>query len=279
MKLTYLGTAAAEGLPAVWCNCSVCRAAKAAGGKNVRTRSQILIDDRVLLDFPMDTYLHVLQNKLDLSKVDTVLITHAHMDHCYPQEFNLHGEPFAHGMSRPTVTVYGNKTVKKTFKQATRAEMKAHVAASVPFVSVRPYERFTAVGGYTITALPAVHTKGEHCFIYAIEKEGKTALLCNDSGILPDEQYARMAAMGLRFDLVSFDATYGYARHGKGRHMGAQDAADEREKMKAHRLVHDNTRYVLTHFSHNCDLNHAQLCEKVQNENFTVAYDGMQTEI
>lgn len=279
MKLTYLGTAAAEGLPAVWCNCPTCRAASVAGGKNVRTRSQILIDDCMLLDFPMDTYMHVLQNKLDLSRVDSVLITHAHMDHCYPQEFNLHGAPFAHNMQKPTVTVYGNSAVQAAFGAATRAEMKPEIAPSVPFVPVRPYERFTTASGYRVTALPAVHTVGEECLIYAVEHNGKTVLLCNDSGILPNEEYARMQSLGLRFDLVSFDCTYGYARHGAGRHMGALDAADARETMQRYRLVHEDTRYILTHFSHNCDLNHAQLEEKAQPLSFAVAYDGMQTNV
>ena len=51
MKIKYLGTAAAEGVPAIFCRCEVCRKSKAAGGRNIRTRSQSIIDDRLLLDF------------------------------------------------------------------------------------------------------------------------------------------------------------------------------------------------------------------------------------
>lgn len=43
MKITYLGTAAAEGFPAMFCNCEYCREAKKLGGKNIRTRSQAII--------------------------------------------------------------------------------------------------------------------------------------------------------------------------------------------------------------------------------------------
>ncbi len=279
MRLLFLGTAAAEGLPALWCNCPVCANAKKTGGREIRTRSQILIDDCVMLDFPMDTYMHVINNRLDLSRVDTVLITHAHMDHCYPQEFILHGAPFAHGMTEPHITVYGNKTVKKTFRQATKPEMRDSIKRSITLNAICPFDSFTTEGGYEITALPAKHTKGEDCLIYAVKHNGVTVLLFNDSGILPDETYARMAELNLKFDAISFDCTYGHARHGSGRHMGSLDAAGEREKMKRYNLVHENTKYVLTHFSHNCEMSHAELEQTEKDNNFTVAYDGMKIEI
>ena len=65
MKLTYLGTAAAEGWPAAFCNCDGCRAARRLGGRNIRTRSQALVDDALLLDFPCDAWLHALRQGLD----------------------------------------------------------------------------------------------------------------------------------------------------------------------------------------------------------------------
>ena len=64
MKITYLGTAASEGLPAPFCTCEVCRRAREAGGKSVRTRSQALVDESLLIDFPPDTYLHWLRTSL-----------------------------------------------------------------------------------------------------------------------------------------------------------------------------------------------------------------------
>ena len=47
MKIHYLGTAAAEGWPAVFCQCDACKAGKEMGGKNIRTRSSVLIDDEL----------------------------------------------------------------------------------------------------------------------------------------------------------------------------------------------------------------------------------------
>ena len=55
MKIRYLGTAAAERTPAMFCNCDVCRRAAALGGKNIQTQTQSLIDDKLLIDFSGDT--------------------------------------------------------------------------------------------------------------------------------------------------------------------------------------------------------------------------------
>ena len=38
MKLVFLGTAAAEAIPALWCGCNICREARRRGGKDIRRR-------------------------------------------------------------------------------------------------------------------------------------------------------------------------------------------------------------------------------------------------
>ena len=98
MKFRYLGTAAAEGFPAVFCNCEYCNVARKTGGKNIRTRSQAVIDDDLLIDFPPDTYSHALLTGLNLGKIKHLLVTHSHMDHFFPQEFELLVICFAHDM-------------------------------------------------------------------------------------------------------------------------------------------------------------------------------------
>ena len=69
MKFRYLGTAASEGWPALFCNCEYCLKAKKLGGKNLRTRSQAIVNDDMLIDFPGDTFAHMLATGMDFSKV------------------------------------------------------------------------------------------------------------------------------------------------------------------------------------------------------------------
>ena len=60
-KLRILGTAAAEGLPALFCQCELCTEARKRGGKDLRTRTSMMIGDTFKVDFPPDSYYHMLR--------------------------------------------------------------------------------------------------------------------------------------------------------------------------------------------------------------------------
>ena len=114
MKLTYLGTAAAEGWPALFCRCEYCMKALERGGKNLRTRSQAMVNDDLLIDFPADSFSHMQQNGLDFSAVKNLLITHSHMDHFSPSDLHLRSSSFyAHNQTSDSLTLYGNERVMK----------------------------------------------------------------------------------------------------------------------------------------------------------------------
>lgn len=96
MRIQYLGTAAAEGIPAIFCECDTCKKARSLGGRNIRTRSQAIINDRLLIDFPADTYMHFLQYNLPLAKIKHCIITHSHADHLYPNDLQMRKNGFSH---------------------------------------------------------------------------------------------------------------------------------------------------------------------------------------
>lgn len=274
MRVMFLGTAAAEGVPAVFCNCPTCLNAKAKGGKDMRTRSQILIDDDTLFDFPMDTYMHMLRYNLDLSAVKRVFITHSHMDHCYPQEFCMRGGPFAKNLSVDKVEVYGNSKVCEMFKSDTAREIRPAVAEGIDLKVLRPYDEVTS-GEMRIIALPASHTVGEECLVYYLERGGKGVLLLNDTGVLDVQVYNRLAKMRVNIRLVALDCTYGALRHGAGRHMGLYDIVDQKSVMAQAGVITDDTVVIATHLSHNTDLDYAGISALAAEYDITVAYDGM----
>ena len=275
MKLKFLGTAAAEGVPAVFCNCDNCKRARRLGGKDIRTRSQILIDKDTLFDFPMDTYMHVLNYNIDLSAVKHVLISHSHMDHCYPQEFIMRGGPFAHSLTEEKVEVICNGKVREMFLSDTAREIRPEVAKGITATAVRPFERLNR-GDMTIIPLPAKHTADEECLVYYVERGGVGALLLNDTGVIDGDVYARLYDMGGRANVVTFDCTYGVMRHGPGRHMGLLDDVDQAELLLKNGVINATATLICTHLSHNNGNDYAAMQAAAKEYGFTVAYDGME---
>ena len=115
MKIQYLGTAAAEGWPGLFCRCEACRRAGELRGRNVRTRSQALIDGRLLLDFPCETYAHMLLHGVDLPNIHSCLITHCHEDHFYYLDLENRSKGYAQDMNG-LLTLYGNDRMVQTLR-------------------------------------------------------------------------------------------------------------------------------------------------------------------
>ncbi len=95
MKIKYLGKAAAEGVPSIFCESEACKQAMDMGGKYIRTRSQALINDDLLIDFPDDTYMHYLTYKFDWKRIKSCIITHSHQDYLYHEEVEMRRPGFA----------------------------------------------------------------------------------------------------------------------------------------------------------------------------------------
>lgn len=277
MKLTYLGTAAAEGWPALFCNCEYCKKAKELGGKNLRTRSQSLINDDLLIDFPSDTYHHVLMNKLDLSAVKYCFITHSHQDHFEPMDIVYRMEScYSHNMAEPMLDIYGNEAVNQKFNKFFSLG-EEELPAQAAIHEIKLYEA-VEVGDYKITPLPAYHKLDETAFVYLIESKGKVILYLHDTGLLYDEVYDYLAKSGLRADLVSYDCTYAALPSGGG-HMGLDSVPEVRRRLTEIGFTDDKTTHIVNHFSHNGILLHDELEKAAAEIGFLCSYDGFSIEI
>ncbi len=270
MKIKYLGTAAAEGWPAVYCKCAACEKARTLGGKNIRTRSQVLIDDVMLVDYPPDTYYHSLQYNINLLDINNILITHSHQDHFYPLEFMLRCEGFCHGATAD-LNLYGNKKSLQFYNDAAATLDPFYSNTNgVKYNYIKPFEPIE-IDGYTVTALPALHDRQEDCYIFHIEKGESSLLYGNDTGIFTDDVFDYLK--GKPISLVSLDCTT--LKHKDGtNHMGIEDVLIVKQRLIECGCVNENTRFVITHFSHNGELLHDEIEERVAKHDIAVAYDG-----
>jgi len=278
MKLTYLGTAAAEGFPGVFCNCKYCNAAREEGGKNVRTRSQALINDELLIDLPADTYHHFLTNGIRGDRIGYLIITHSHSDHFYPNELHMHGNWYAHDMERNPMHILATDRVYRTcetvlgnYEKAVRDTYVLH--EGIPFETV-------TFGAYQIIPLPARHAPAEKAVMYLIEHDSKVLLYAHDTGYFFEEVFDFIKERGIRLDAVSLDCTnVNLPIADTGSHMGFPNIARVLERLAACGAIDENTKRIVNHFSHNGNPMHAYLESCAEVLGCMVAYDGMQVEI
>lgn len=274
MKIRYLGTAAAEGLPALFCSCDTCKKARSLGGRNIRMRAQALIDDTLLMDLGPDLLAHSIRFGIDLTKLQHCLVTHNHEDHFY--EYSLHyirRGCFSTPPENWVFRVYANDEIIQTVNAASGSS-----SGQLEGICVEPFRPF-AVGKYTVTALKALHGAKDP-YVYAISDGSKTLLYAHDSDIFPDETWAYLKVSGLRFDLVSMDCTEGAMESIPYQgHMCLGYNRIFRQKLMDIGAADKKTVFVSNHFSHNgkdaCYDDYAPLAEK---DGILTSYDGMEIE-
>lgn len=276
MKLTYLGTAAAEAWPAFWCNCESCKTARERGGKNIRTRSQSLLNDDLLIDFPPDTYMHIIQHGVDLDKVKNVIITHSHGDHLLAGEFGYRGKGFCGVHEDFVLHVYGNEAVMERCARMQNDMMAEHVQ----FHQLEAYKEYQ-IGEYTVYPMLADHARNENCLIYAIiTPDNKQLLYAHDTGYFPRPTWDFILEKGFCFDLVSLDCTAGALIGWWSNHMCYDACESVRDRLIKCGNVHENTHYVWNHFSHNCKVaGYEEMVEDGKARGFDVSYDGKIVEV
>jgi len=127
MRIHILGSAAAEGWPAVFCRCEACKRARERGGRSIRTRSATLVDGIFQFDWSSDAYMQALRDGVDLSAVRHLIYTHTHRDHYDPEEMAFRRPPFAH--ETLPLDIWGDRWAIAGLKEAVPDLEAANIAA------------------------------------------------------------------------------------------------------------------------------------------------------
>lgn len=279
MKIQYLGTAAAEGWPALFCCCPACTEAVRRGGKSIRTRSQAVIDDCMLIDFPPDSYMHMLLYGVDLPHIETCLITHTHDDHFYDRDLLMHGPYFATHPAEKPLMMYGNDEMVRRIEAMKNVPEDALQLEAIRWKELQPFTMYP-IGGYSITPLLARHKRNERCYNYLVERDGKRLLYAHDTAVFHEETWTYLETEKVRLDLVSLDCTFVLGYCGTS-HMGIKECNAVRTRLLENGCAHEKTIFVLNHFSHVGGLDeqgnlylHEEIEEIAKTLDFVVSYDG-----
>lgn len=279
MKIKLLGTGGSEGIPAIFCNCSICVNAKEKKGKEIRKRSGAIIDDEILIDFPPDILSYICDYNLDITKIKYLLVTHSHSDHLCLDDLGQRNEYVSKGRKEALLNVYGNSCVVDLVKETMSNNGALN---SATYNCVRGNEKFTC-GDYTILPIKSKHIKSEESLLYLITKEDRTVFYCTDTDVLDVEQFENMSKNNAKIDCVFFDCTFGVARGLPSSltegHLNIDGVLKMVELLKKYKLVKLNTKYVLTHIAHCGLVTHEQLETVAKNYGFIAGYDGYEITI
>lgn len=272
MKIEILGTAASEGIPAVYCECPICREAASRGGKNIRSRTSLMVGEKHKVDLPPDTFLHSLRRNKPFSRVEHLFITHSHPDHFYPESLRLRSEPFAYIESPRPLHIYGSETIKDILTGAVGRPLPKGLV----FHCVELFHSFSA-GEIDVLPVKASHKADELCLNYVFMSGGRGFLQAFDTGWYGEDTWN--ALRGLLLEAAIIECTAGKLDEPPTAHLGVKDLTTMKEKLIGERALRPNAKVIATHICHVGDLLHEELEEALSPAGIEVAYDGMVLEI
>lgn len=280
MNIKVLGTAAATSIPLVFCNCDLCKKARMLKGKDIRTRSSILINEEFLIDFNPDICTQANNNDVDLGKIKYLAITHSHSDHfdvghfitrwsAYATENLTHMDIICSKETALDINDQIKETVFDMFSESWQKDMNYTL-------HTLSYDEEKIIGDYKIIGIDSKHDIRINSMVYIVSYKDKNIFYGTDLKELSEESWNILKRYKL--DIVFLDQTYG-ANHNGGGHLDADQVIDIINKMYTHNIVDENSLIYATHISHEGNSTHDEMELMAKKNNYRIAYDGMNIDI
>jgi phosphoribosyl 1,2-cyclic phosphate phosphodiesterase len=280
MKLTFLGTSAANAFPEAFCSCKNCVEARVLGGPSLRKRSSAIIKDDLLIDLGPDIMVAAQIHNRPLTNVQFCLQTHGHADHLDTSHllsrspgFGVIGAPKLHFYASPATCTRMVQTFERDLSSDSLRDPETGERLNLELHSIEPWQTLT-IGLYRVMAVPANHDPGVEPLLYVIEAEGRSIFYGTDTAVLPEETWRGLQCCKLRFDLVILDHTYGPKETGTD-HLSAHQLIEHYARMREEGLLSDNAQVYATHIAHEGNPPHPRLSEFAAENGYEIAYDGL----
>lgn len=262
MKISVLGTSAATSMPLAFCNCPVCMQSRELGGKNIRKRSSIVINDELMIDLGPDSISACNMYGIDVGKIKYLLQTHSHSDHFDAGHLDI-------VCSKGTAVdmnhwINENESIDLFDKKWQEdLKYKLHIVKR---------GEITRLGEYEIVAIDSKHDPRVEAMVYIISSKGKSIFYGTDMLEISGEAWKILEKH--RFDVVFLDQTYGKGFNAGG-HTDAGMVSDYVKTMKSKGIIDEKTLVYATHISHEGHATHEKMEKEAKSNGYKIAYDGM----
>lgn len=290
MKITLIGTGAGEGYPGFWCECPHCSTARVRGGRDTRGNSCAMIDENILIDMNAYFFSAAPRMGIEVSKIDTLLVTHSHHDHfdpyyllqrSMPQEYSMLSDEEKHKKISPNFSplpnmeIYGNKYVEQTINN---------------FPSLNNDPSLFRINFHLIREGIEEHHKGlsflpirsQHSELYGfahnyiLKKDDKTILYASDTGGYDEDMIELI--LNHKYDCIIMEGTFGLGAEVEG-HMCLKKNKAFRKQLELNGCLKPKSRFYLTHICPHWTPPYDEYSPIVAAEGMILGYDGLCIEI
>lgn len=280
MRITFLGTSAATAMPLPFCNCDVCKEAKHYGGKDIRKRASIVVNNDMLIDLGPDSVNACYQYGIDLSNIKYILQTHAHSDHFDAGHFITRHPEYATKDVNSISLLASNNTFNAMNNMLKNEDYNADIFGEEfqknlkISLYVTSYNYTISLGSYLITSLNSLHDTNQQAQIFMISDDNKTVLYGTDLLSMESAISEFFINSDRYIDVLILDQTYGKGCNAGG-HLDADQVVETINKLKKLNNITDDTLVYATHISHEGNFTHEKMQKLADKHGYNIAYDGL----
>ena len=280
MKIKFLGTASAHSSPLPFCNCKMCIASRKSGGKDLRKRSSLLVNDDLLIDMGPDFMSSSFIHGVDTSNIRYLLQTHSHSDHFSASHLITRIAEYASEDVKPLSLYASPLCIQNMSEQLGKEEYGANLFEKkwldklVLDVNEVNYCEEYQCGYYSVTAFNANHDDKNGSSIYLISDNSCKLFYGLDTNGITEEIFNYIEEKNIYFDIVVLDHTYGCDVKAND-HLTVNRFIETLKEMRKRNIIVPNTKIFASHISHEGNLIHDEFEMFAEKHGYSVAFDGL----